>query len=90
MISADTVSVISVGIAIVALVESALTRFVRSRSRSYAAQRDFERLREDFEKMRTTLEIIESDFRRLDRDIVALRTMVQLKIPPVQQLDSLG
>jgi len=90
MTSAEWVSVFSVGIALVTLVESALTRFVRSRSRSYAAEVDFQRLRTEFDKMRSTLEIMESDIRKFDRDLVAMRTMLQIRLNPGQHLDSSG
>lgn len=90
MSGSDWVNFISVTIAVVTVVESSLTRFVRSKSRSYAAAKDFQRLREDFDKMRSTLEIMESDFRRVDRDLVALRTLIQVRLNPGQNLDSSG
>lgn len=90
MTTSEWLSILSVSVAIAALTESALTRFVRSRRKSYAAQLDFNHLREEFDKMRSTLEIIESDMRRFDRDLVAVRTLLQVRANPSQNMDSSG
>lgn len=77
----EWIAVASGLVAVAAFTDSTLTRYVRAKGRSYAAEHDFAILRQEFMSMRSTLEIMESDLRKMERNVAVLEALTRVNTP---------
>lgn len=66
-------------IAVLAFTDSILTRYVRAKSKRYAAEHDFEILRRELELMKSVNENIEADVRRLERSVAVIEALLRVR-----------
>lgn len=64
-------------IAILSFSDSILTRYVRAKSRRYAAEHDFEIVRRELEILKNAQERIEIDVRRLERSGAVIEALLR-------------
>lgn len=64
-------------IAILAFTDSILTRYVRAKSRRYAAEHDFDIVRRELEILKGVQEKIESDVQRLERSVAVIEALLR-------------
>lgn len=62
-------------IAVLAFVDSVLTRYVRAKGRRYAAEHDFDIVRRELEELKNTLERVEADVRNVERDVAVISAL---------------
>lgn len=75
------IAIVSSSIAVIAFADSVLTRYVRAKSRRYAAEHDFAILRQEFTAMRSTLEIVEADLRKVERNLAVVEALAKINTP---------
>lgn len=66
-------------VAVLAFTDSVFTRFVRSRSRRYAAEKEFEILRSEFNSLKSQLDKVESGVHGLERQVAVLDAIVRIQ-----------
>lgn len=74
-------------IAVLAFTDSILTRYVRAKSRRYAAEHDFDIVRRELDSLKEVLDKVEVDVQRLERTLAVVEAVVRMKdssvrIPP--------
>lgn len=62
-------------IAVLAFVDSILTRYVRAKSRRYAAENDFAIMRNEFQVLKSSIDKIEADVQRLERSVAVIEAI---------------
>lgn len=75
-------------IAIIAFADSTLTRFVRSRSKRYAAEQDFEYVKRELEHQNMQLNRIETEIRTLERTVSAIDAIQRLTLARTERNES--
>lgn len=66
-------------IAILAFTDSLLTRYVRAKSRRYAAEHDFDIVRRELDSLKEVLDRVESDVSRLERSVAVIEAITRLQ-----------
>lgn len=66
-------------IAILAFTDSILTRYVRAKSRRYAAEHDFEIVRRELETLKQVQEKIEADVQSLERSVAVIEVLLRVR-----------
>lgn len=66
-------------IAILAFTDSVLTRYVRAKSRRYAAEHDFEIVRSEMNELRNVLDKVESQVNNLERSLAVVEAITRLQ-----------
>lgn len=66
-------------IAVLAFTDSILTRYVRAKSRRYAAEHDFEIVRRELEVLKQVQEKIESDVQSLERSVAVIEVLLRVR-----------
>lgn len=75
-------------IAILAFTDSILTRYVRAKSRRYAAEHDFDIVRRELEVLKQVQEKIESDVQSLERSVAVIEALLRMRGSPVTKNDA--
>lgn len=75
-------------IAILAFTDSILTRYVRAKSRRYAAEHDFDIVRRELETLKQVQEKIESDVQRLERSVAVIEVLLRVRASNVTNNDT--
>lgn len=71
-------------IAVLAFTDSILTRYVRAKSRRYAAEHDFDIVRRELDALKEVLDKVESDVSRLERSTAVIEAVIRMKEPSVR------
>lgn len=66
-------------IAVLAFTDSILTRYVRAKSRRYAAEHDFDIVRRELEVLKQVQEKIESDVQSLERSVAVIEALLRVR-----------
>lgn len=66
-------------IAILAFTDSILTRYVRAKSRRYAAEQDFNILRREFEELKEVQDKIETNVQNLERSVAVIEVLLRVR-----------
>lgn len=75
-------------IAVLAFVDSILTRYVRAKSRRYAAEHDFDIVRRELETLKNVQEKIENDVQRLERSVAVIEVLLRVRASNVTNNDT--
>jgi hypothetical protein len=66
-------------IAVLAFTDSILTRYVRAKSRRYAAEHDFDIVRRELEVLKQVQEKIETDVQSLERSVAVIEVLLRVR-----------
>jgi hypothetical protein len=66
-------------IAVLAFADSVLTRYVRAKSRRYAAEHDFDIVRRELDSLKSVLDKVESDVSNLERSVAVIEAITRMK-----------
>lgn len=66
-------------IAILAFTDSILTRYVRAKSRRYAAEHDFDIVRRELELLKGVQDKIEVDVQSLERSVAVIEVLLRVR-----------